>query len=67
MQEWHEQDFRAMNEAEVEEDLEEVTNSLYATIAKGQDIMPTTAPIPRARRVCISTCLIMRQNIVLHQ
>jgi len=40
MQEWHEHDFRGTNEAKAEEDLEEATDSLYATITEGQDIMP---------------------------
>ena len=40
MQGWCEQDFRGADKAEVEEDLEEVADSWYATIVEGWDIMP---------------------------
>lgn len=49
----------------MEEDLEEVADSLYAIIAEGHDIMPAILQTQRVRHVCIATCLIMRPKIVL--
>ena len=66
MQEWHEHDFRGTNEAKAEEDLEEATDSLYATITEGQDIMPMIVWTQRIHHVCILPCLIMRWKIFLH-
>jgi len=40
VQGWRELDFRGTDEVEVEEDLEEVMDGSYVTIAGGQDIMP---------------------------
>ena len=65
MQEWHEPNFRGTDEAEVEEDLEEVKDRWYATIAKGQDIMPMILQTQRAHHICIVPCLIMRWKIIL--
>lgn len=53
------------DEAKVAEDLEEVADSWYATIANGQDIMPTIVRIQHVHHVCIVPYLIMRQRIVL--
>ena len=65
MKEWRERDFMGMDEAEVEEDLEEVTDSWYVTLVGGQDIMLVIVRIWRGRHVYIAPCLIMRRKIVL--
>lgn len=60
MQEWREYDFKGTYKVEVKEDLREVVEGWYATIAEGQDIMPAIAWIQRGRCVCIAPSLIMR-------
>ena len=65
MKEWRELDFRGVDEAEVEEDLEEVADNWYSTIVEGRDIMPTIVRTQRVHHVFTVPCLIMRQKIVL--
>lgn len=54
-----------MDEAEAEEDLVEVRDSLFATIPKDHDTMPTIALIQHISRASIACCLIMKQNTFL--
>ena len=61
---WREPDFRGMDEAEVEEGLEEVVNNGYVTIVEGQDFMPVIVQIQRGHYACIVHCLIMIWRVV---
>ena len=66
MQEWYKPDFKGADEAEVEDEMDEVMDSWYAIITKGQDIMPMIVWTQHVHHVCIVACLIMRWKIVLH-
>ena len=59
------QDFKGEDEAEAEEDLVEVADNWFATIALDQDTIHAIALIQRVYRASIARCLIMIQKIVL--